>query len=330
MSRNSGRDRTDEGKAAVDDRHASAELLDRYVSGGPGAALGPDEAWALEAHLELCGSCRARLADTVEVSAPEVTDLLALVEGRLDLHLPPAGSAGAGMASAGVMASPASVPTEQGGTRRTAPPAAAGPVRRPSRRRGRRWPLTRGAAPAATPWIIATVLLLGLATLFDALGESTAPGRPSLVLLLAPVVPLLGVAASWGRRMDPAYELVAASPRAGLQLVLRRTLGVLAVVLPVLVLAGLVSSASPARWMLPCLAFTACTLALGDVVGMTRAALGLFGLWLAGVLVPALANERMPAALQPSSLPGWVALAVLALLVLAARRNSFRHVLGTG
>ena len=45
------------------------------------------------------------------------------------------------------------------------------------------------------------------------LADSAAGGAfPSLVLLLAPVAPLLGVAAAWSRRLDPAYELVVASP----------------------------------------------------------------------------------------------------------------------
>ena len=46
-------------------------------------------------------------------------------------------------------------------------------------------------------------------------------------------------------------------------------------VISVLVVGGWLVGVSPARWLLPCLAFTAGALALGEVVGLQRASTGL-------------------------------------------------------
>src|SRR5205814_2288396 len=119
------------------------------------------------------------------------------------------------------------------------------------------WPASRGlpgrslrwAAPTLLRYLAMTLVLVLIAVLFDVITSTGRAHLPSVVLLFAPVVPLLGVAAVWSSAADPAHELVAATPRAGLHLILRRTLAVLVVVLPVLVLAGWAVGASPARWL---------------------------------------------------------------------------------
>ncbi|TFV29984.1 hypothetical protein E4K10_46945 [Streptomyces sp. T1317-0309] len=58
------------------------------------------------------------------------------------------------------------------------------------------------------------------------------------------------VAASWTQKLDPMGELTVSTSRAGLQLVLRRTAVVLAVLIPVLAVAGGVSGVSPAMCLL--------------------------------------------------------------------------------
>ena len=135
---------------------------------------------------------------------------------------------------------------------------------------------------------------------------SRRPPGPSLLLLLAPVAPLLGVAAAWARGTDPAYELVAATPRAGLYLVLRRTLAVLVVVIPALTVAGCRSArrrlagccrawrSPPARWRSAAL------------IGVPRAAAVLAAGWVAG---GGRAELRRPedAAAAPAGKPAGVA-----------------------
>lgn len=163
------------------------------------------------------------------------------------------------------------------------------------------------------PWLTTTVAVVGVAALLNV----ASPTLPSLVLLLAPVAPLPGVAAAWSRRLDPAWEALASTPAAGLGLMLRRTAVVLAVVVPALLLAGAGTGTSLALVLLPCLAFTAATVALGAFVGVRRAALGLGAAWLAGVLGPGLATSSLPALLRPGSTAAW-ALATVALIGLAA------------
>ena len=172
------------------------------------------------------------------------------------------------------------------------------------------------------PRIGMTVVVVLVALGLD-LADSVAQRFPSLVLLLAPVAPLLGVAAAWTGRLDPAHELVAASPRAGLYLVLRRALAVLAAVIPILAVAGWAVGASPARWLLPSLVFTIGALALGSVIGVHRAAAGLASFWAAAVITPSLLWARLPVVLEPVGQPVWIGLLMVVGVLLILRRNAF-------
>jgi hypothetical protein len=267
------------------DAHASPELLERYVDGDSG--LPADAVWALEVHLESCPGCRSRLGTALHRRGPAATALLERVRDGLGAEL----AAGAGVA-----------------------------VRRRSylRRRAVRW-----MTPTLVPWLTMTVLVVLTAVGFDLATSGAGDRPPSLVLLLAPVMPLLGVAAAWTQGHDPAHELVAGTPRAGLYLVFRRTFAVLAVVIPALAGAGLMVDASPARWLLPCLAFTGCALALGEVVGLARAAAGLALAWAVVVVAPSLVAARLPVVLEPASLPGWAALTAVTSIVLVVRRAGY-------
>lgn len=175
------------------------------------------------------------------------------------------------------------------------------------------------AAPAALPWLGMTVLVIAMATIFDLLARS----GPPLVLLLAPVAPVLGVAAAWAKETDPAHEIVSATPRAGLYLIFRRTVSVLVVVIPILALAGLPVSVSPALWLLPSLAFSVGTLTLGGWIGMRPAAGGLAGVWTVSVVGPGLIRDQLPVVLQPISLPVWGLVLIVCAVVLAMRADTY-------
>jgi hypothetical protein len=145
------------------------------------------------------------------------------------------------------------------------------------------------------------------------------------VLLIAPLAPLPGVAVAWHRRADPAWELIAATPAAGLTMLLRRTAAVLAFVIPALAVVGAGTGASMALLLLPCLAFTAATLLLGTLVGVRRAALGLMTAWTLAVIAPSLLAARMPVVLSADSARTW-ALVTAALTVVALLRvDGFRR-----
>ncbi|MFE9023873.1 zf-HC2 domain-containing protein [Streptomyces sp. NPDC007808] len=248
-----------------------------------GTDLAADEVWAVEAHLEACRFCRDRLAAAASVQAPAVTALVGAVWSELEPRL-----------------------------------AASAPV---PHRRHRSARLSSGLTPTMVPWLAMAVSVTLLALLLDLVG--TGFGEVSLVLLLAPVLPVLGVAASWSRGLDPAYELTASVPRAGLHLVLRRTASVLAVIVPALFVAGWVTGVTAAQWLLPCLAFTSTTLALGGVVGVTRAAVALAAVWAAVVVVPTLATSRTSFALQTGGLPVWGLILTLGIGVVIARRGAY-------
>jgi hypothetical protein len=174
---------------------------------------------------------------------------------------------------------------------------------------------------ALLPWLTMTVAVLGCAVLLGSL----RPGLPPLVLLLSPVTPLPGVAVAWSRRTDPAWEIIAGTPAAGLMMLLRRTASVLAVVIPALALAGASSGASLALVLLPSLACTTATIALGAVVGVRRAAAGVGALWAVAVALPSIAVDRLPAVLAPGTVPAW-ALATVALAAFAAvRADGYRR-----
>lgn len=170
------------------------------------------------------------------------------------------------------------------------------PVR--GRRRFVRW-----AVPSVLPWLSMTAFVVFAALLVDELAPVGAV--TSTVLLVAPIVPVLGVAAAWSRVMDPAYELVVSTARAGLELVLRRTFAVLVVVLPALLLGGWLVGAAPAYWLLPCLGVTSVTLALGGVIGVRRAAIAVTATWAVLVVGPAVVLGGVPGLLAPGAAPLW-------------------------
>ncbi|NLU71396.1 zf-HC2 domain-containing protein [Streptomyces sp. HNM0575] len=268
--------------------HASMRIIDAYARGDSDIAA--DEVWALEAHLEKCGACRDRLSAAVTSEAPAVASLVGTVWSELEPRLATA------------------VPT---------PPR-------------RRWSgrLSAWMTPVMVPWLVMAVSVTLIALLLDVSGVRPGLGDEPLVLLLAPLLPVCGVAASWSRGLDPAYELTASAPRAGLQLVLRRTAAVLAVVIPPLLVGGWATGVGAGQWLLPALAFTSAALALSTVVGVTRACAALVVVWAAVVLAPTLATGRTAFVLQPDGMPVWGLLLALGTGVVVARRGAY-SVLGT-
>ncbi|MEU9073827.1 zf-HC2 domain-containing protein [Kitasatospora sp. NPDC048538] len=264
--------------------HASIRLIDDYARGDTG--IPADTLWALESHLETCAPCRGCLAASVTTEAPAVAALVETVRAGLQPHLDAA-------------------------------------VRAPSRRYRPRW-LPAWTTPVVAPWLAMTVTVTLLALLLAAVGAPAVLGTTSPALLLAPVLPLCAVAAAWSRTLDPAHELTASTPRAGLPLMLRRTIAVLAVVLPALLVEGrLTGTTTAAQWLLPSLAFTSTALALGSVIGVTRAATGLVAAWAVVVAAPAWGTDEIPVVLAADRLPLWGTLLVLGTGTVIARRHAY-------
>ena len=194
------------------------------------------------------------------------------------------------------------------------------PTARTARRHRPVW-LPAGGAPA---WALATVAVLLVAFAGDLLIPG---GRTPLLLLVGPALPLLGVAVSWGAALDPTHELTSSTPRAGLGLLLRRTLVVLALALPLTLAAGLLTDLAPYRWLLPCLGLTAGALALGTVVDLAWAAAAVAVGWTLGVVLPASVRDVDHSLLSTGHASAWAAIAIASAAVVAVRRTSYTRLL---
>jgi hypothetical protein len=280
-------------------------------------SLAETDCWSLEKHLESCSSCARRVSDAVLATgaAPELARTRAAV-----------------LSAAVAEARPR-------------------PLRKTLREHAFR--LGWAAGPALRwPWLASLVLAAGLAVVMAHLGEIT--GARPLLLALAPVLPLAGPALSYGRFADPLYEVAAATPSGGLRLLLIRTAAVLGVSMPLLTLTGLMLPYAPgapsaATWLLPGLALTLATLALGSYVGCRAAAAGIAATWLTAValasrtgivggtgngtgtgphadpFMTALAETLAGALSGPAAQGMWGAAAALFSGALVLRRTSFDH-----
>lgn len=287
--------------------HVPAGVLTRYVATGASLdtshvdSAGDAWWWPVEVHLEHCPICRDRVRAAVVAEDSFLAADLRRVRAEL----------------ASIVAASRPGRTPAFGSLHLVRGRVRGMLRGRTLGWARWW-----ATPVLLPRLGMTALVVAAAVLLD-VADRTAGRFPSLVLLLAPVLPLLGVAAAWSRGLDPVYELVVGSPRAGLDLVLRRAAVVLAGVIPILGIAGWVVGYSPARWLLPCLAFTVAALALGGFVGVQRAATVLAAGWAVVVVGPSLVVSRLPAVLAPGAWLGWMIATAVVAVVLVARRRAF-------
>ncbi|MFJ1974213.1 zf-HC2 domain-containing protein [Streptomyces sp. NPDC087903] len=194
--------------------------------------LAPPALWSADTHLTACARCRAVLA--------EAGDTAALDAGweRLDAELdaPRPGRFESLLVRLGVPDHIARL-------------LAAAPVLRRS-------------------WLGAVVAVLVMTVLATHAARTT--GSPTLFLALAPLLPLGGVALSYGPALDPTYEMAVVSPIHGFRLLMIRTVAVLAAGVG---LNGLATLALPGYglsalgWLLPAFALTSTSLALTPRLG---------------------------------------------------------------
>jgi hypothetical protein len=103
----------------------------------------------------------------------------------------------------------------------------------------------------------------------------------------------------------------------------RRTLGVLAVLVPVLTAVGLVTGTSLGVALVPALAFTSATLGLGSVLGVRRAAVALTAVWALVCLAPPVLLDGATYLSRPDLVPVWGAAFVVGAVVTLLRRDAF-------
>ena len=206
-------------------------------------------AFSLEAHLLACAGCRAAVA--AAVPAERLTASWSDIEDRLDA--PRLGVVERLLLRAGVHQHVARL-------------LAATPALRLS-------------------WLLAVALVLAFAVAAAYGGRGERGLLPFLVL--APLVPVAGVAAAFAPGVDPAYELALAAPLPAFRLLLVRCVAVLGVTVAV---AAAASLALPdvgllaVAWLLPALALSVVSLAAGTFVPTLPAAGLVAGLWVAAVL----------------------------------------------
>lgn len=243
----------------TDDRHLPASWVADYARG----ALSPDLLAHTEAHLLACRRCSGSVNSAVLSGAYGAR--LGAVRGALFDRLggPP----------------PSDPPP---GEPPSARPGGGGPWRRP--------PWLAAVHGLRPPWLLAVLGVCAAGTGLAHFDGST--DTLPVLLLLAPLLPLLCVAASYGGKADPFAEVTRTTPAGGLRLLLIRTGQVLALCVPLLAATTYALSArapahpqarlevGPAGWLLPCLVLTLTTLLLSSYVDSRLAALFTTGGWL--------------------------------------------------
>jgi hypothetical protein len=152
-----------------------------------------------------------------------------------------------------------------------------------------RWARVMAATPALRwSWAVAVaVVLIVAASAGD--NDWASDDRLSVMLALAPVLPVAAVAGSFGPTADRAYEVHLVTPLSGLRLLLLRTVTVLMAAIGLSGVAALVAPAGGGwlrvAWLAPSLATTACTLAVGAKWGVNRAGLAVTTAWLTTVVI---------------------------------------------
>jgi hypothetical protein len=149
----------------------------------------------------------------------------------------------------------------------------------------------------------------------------------TLFLVVAPLAPVAGVAASFGGDADPCHELVTVTPYSALRLLLLRTAGVLVTSLPLTVLSGL-ALPGPAwlgvAWLTPAAAGVALTLLLTPAIGSTITATTLGACWSLGVVSTARYSNPVEV-VEPGMQLIFATVALLAVVALVLRHPTLEH-----
>ena len=180
----------------------------------------------------------------------------------------------------------------------------------------------------ATPALRRSWYLALAGTLLIGLGSADpANPRQSLLplLVVAPLIPLLGVAMAYGRSSDPGYEMQLATPMRGLRLLGIRAVVVVGISGVVVTLAAWnnpVARPFAATWLLPSLAVTGLGVMLMTWMAPRRAAVTAVGAWLVVIVVSQVGSDP----LVGFTLVGQFVAALIAVvttLVAARRRERF-------
>lgn len=193
--------------------------------------------------------------------------------------------------------------------------------------------------PADTAKLLATTPALRLAWLAAVAFVAALAGAaarmdgdgPWLLLVIAPLLPVAGVATAYGPALDPTYEIGVAAPMSGLRLTLLRTLAVIATTMPLLAVAALVAPGdgwAMFGWVLPSFALVAITLALSTAMSPVRAGVVVGVGWFVALIGLIDRNGTgdfvdRSAIFGPSGQTVVVVLAVIGVAIVAIRKSRF-------
>jgi hypothetical protein len=168
-------------------------------------------------------------------------------------------------------------------------------------------------------WLLGTMGVLLFVFVTAALAHD---GGLGLFLMVAPLIPVAGVAAAYGPSSDPSYETVVAAPFAMVRLILLRTLSVLVTSVPLVVITGLLLPMSPlvaVAWLLPAAGFIAVVLTASNWVDPSYAATAVGVGWVAFVFWAVRIDDHPLAVFEPLAIGAYVVLLVVAILALLYR-----------
>ena len=176
-----------------------------------------------------------------------------------------------------------------------------------------------------TAWLTSCLVAVGFA-----LVASRVAGQDALwpFLLIAPLVPVIGVAASYDSADDPAEALAVTAPYGRTRLIWVRTLAVLVTCLPATALLGLLLPGPTwvaAAWLGPALAIVPVLLALAGFIGPRYAAVVLALAW-SGLVIGAERSYEATWPVQPEQQLVFLGLAAIATLVLVLRSRSTKRI----
>ena len=164
---------------------------------------------------------------------------------------------------------------------------------------------------AAVAGVVVGVLVL------DLLDATRLP----VLLLVAPLLPLLGLALGCAPQADGDAELLASTPVSTLQVLLLRAGAVLVASFPPLLGVSLVTGAGLLRWLAPSAGLVGLALALTTRLRVEMATGCAAGVWVLTALGPAVLQEALPLGLAPAAAGAWLVLAAVCFLLLVVRRE---------
>ena len=268
--------------------HVGDETLRRYVERTDTMAEGA----AVEQHLLACGQCRARANTAATTADLAVVDLAVVWDRTRDaVEVPPSSVFERLLRAAGLPAHEAR--------------------------------LVAVASAFRAAWLAGVAAVLAFAALAAAIGHARGLW---FFLAAAPLAPCLVVALSYDRRWDPALEPEMVTPYPALRLVLLRTIAVLALALPAVLLLGLVvPGEAPVAWLLPAVGFVTVVLAASTWVSPLNAAVAVAAAWLMTVWLLATRLASPAAVLQARVQVAFLALAAASFGIFLVRRRHLRQ-----